>query len=114
MSRVRKRTSAGGTSWWKPKASVTEYGDPIADRDMLAAISPMTTLDRLVSPVLFVHGDRDTNVPVAESVQAHQALQALSAPSDLLLHPGEGHTVVGRDSLVELSGRVAAWFYPWL
>jgi dipeptidyl aminopeptidase/acylaminoacyl peptidase len=76
--------------------------------------SPITTLDRLTSPVLFVHGDRDTNVPVAESVQAHQALQALGAPSDLLLLPGEGHTIVGRDHQVELSGRVAAWFDRWL
>ena len=41
-------------------------------------------------------------MPVAESVQAHQALQALGAPSDLLLLPGEGHTIVGREHLVEL------------
>jgi dipeptidyl aminopeptidase/acylaminoacyl peptidase len=64
--------------------------------------------------VLLVHGDRDTNVPVAESVQAHQALQARCARSDLLLLPGEGHTIVGRDHLVELSGRVGAWFDRWL
>jgi dipeptidyl aminopeptidase/acylaminoacyl peptidase len=95
-------------------ASVTEYGDPVTDRDMLAALSPMTDLHRLTSPVLLAHGDRDTNVPVAESVQAHQQLQALGAPSDLLLLPGEGHTVVGRDHLVELSGCVAAWFDRWL
>jgi len=108
------RTFFAGTEPWMAAASVTEYGDPVADRDMLAAISPITALDRLTSPVLFVHGDRDTNVPVAESVQAHQALQALGAPSDLLLLPGEGHTIVGRDHLVELSGRVAAWFDRWL
>jgi dipeptidyl aminopeptidase/acylaminoacyl peptidase len=95
-------------------ASVTEYGDPVADRDMLAAISPMTSLERLTSPVLLVHGDRDTNVPVAESVQAHQALQAAGAPSDLLLLPGEGHTIVGRDHVVELGRRVTAWFDRWL
>ncbi len=53
-------------------------------------------------------------MPVAESVQAHQALQALGAPSELLLLPGEGHTIVGRDHLVELSERLAAWFYRWL
>ena len=88
--------------------------DDIADRDLLTALSPMTDLERLTSPVLFVHGDRDTNVPVAESVQAHQALQALGAPSDLLLLPGEGHTIVGRDHLVALSERVAAWFDRWL
>jgi dipeptidyl aminopeptidase/acylaminoacyl peptidase len=108
------RTFFAGTEPWMAAASVTEYGDPVADRDMLAAISPATTLERLTSPVLFAHGDRDTNVPVAESVQAHQALQALGAPSDLLLLPGEGHTIVGRDHLVELSGRVAAWFDRWL
>jgi len=108
------RTFFAGTEPWMAAASVTEYGDPVADRDLLAALSPITVLDRLTSPVLFVHGDRDTNVPVAESVQAHQALQAMGAPSELLLLPGEGHTIVGRDHLVELSERVAAWFDRWL
>ncbi|MGZ4565798.1 MAG: prolyl oligopeptidase family serine peptidase [Blastococcus sp.] len=108
------RTFFAGTEPWMAAASVTEYGDPVGDREMLAAISPMTALDRLTSPVLLAHGDRDTNVPVAESVQAHQALQARGAPSDLLLLPGEGHTIVGRDHLLELSERVAAWFDRWL
>jgi dipeptidyl aminopeptidase/acylaminoacyl peptidase len=108
------RTFFAGTEPWMAGASVTEYGDPVVDRDMLAAISPMTDLERLTSPVLFVHGDRDTNVPVAESVQAHQALQALGALSDLLLLPGEGHTIVGRAHLLELSERIAAWFDRWL
>jgi dipeptidyl aminopeptidase/acylaminoacyl peptidase len=108
------RTFFAGTEPWMAAASVTEYGDPVTDREMLAALSPMTDLHRLTAPVLLAHGDRDTNVPVAESVQAHQQLQALGARSDLLLLPGEGHTVVGRDHLVELSERVAAWFDRWL
>jgi dipeptidyl aminopeptidase/acylaminoacyl peptidase len=108
------RTFFAGTEPWMAATSVTEYGDPVADHEMLAALSPMTGLERLTSPVLLAHGDRDTNVPVAESVQAHQALQAVGATSDLLLLPGEGHTVVGRDHVVELSGRLAAWFDRWL
>ena len=108
------RTFFAGTEPWMAAASVTGYGDPVTDRDMLAAPSPMTGLGRLTSPVLLAHGDRDTNVPVAESVQAHQELRALGAPSDLLLLRGEGHTVVGRHHLVELSERVAAWFDRWL
>ncbi|RBY91970.1 S9 family peptidase [Blastococcus sp. TF02-8] len=108
------RTFFAGTEPWMAGASVTEYGDPVTDREMLAAISPMTGLDRLSAPVLLAHGDRDTNVPVAESVQAHQALQARGACSDLLLFPGEGHAVVGREALVELGQRLAAWFDRWL
>ncbi len=108
------RTFFAGTEPWMAAASVTEYGDPVADREMLGAISPMTTLDRVTAPLLLAHGDRDTNVPVAESMQAHAALAARGAPCELLLLPGEGHTVVGRDHLVELSGRVTAWFDRWL
>jgi dipeptidyl aminopeptidase/acylaminoacyl peptidase len=108
------RSFFAGTEPWMAAASVTEYGDPVTDREMLAALSPLTALDRLTAPVLLAHGDRDTNVPVAESVQAHQALQALGARSELFLLPGEGHTVVGREHLVELSERVAEWFTRWL
>jgi dipeptidyl aminopeptidase/acylaminoacyl peptidase len=108
------RTFFAGTEPWMAAASVTEYGDPVGDRALLASLSPLAALDRVTAPVLLVHGDRDTNVPVAESVQAHEALQALGAISDLLLLPGEGHTVVGREHVVELSDRVAAWFGRWL
>jgi dipeptidyl aminopeptidase/acylaminoacyl peptidase len=108
------RTFFAGTEPWMAAASVTEYGDPVTDRDMLAAISPMTMLDRLSAPVLLTHGDRDTNVPVLESIQAHQELTALGAPAELLLLKGEGHTIVGRENLLHLSERVAEWFDRWL
>ncbi|WP_138760908.1 S9 family peptidase [Modestobacter altitudinis] len=108
------RTFFAGTEPWMAAASVTEYGDPVADREMLAALSPMTALDRLTAPVLLTHGDRDTNVPVLESVQAHQELTALGAPAELVLLRGEGHTIVGRENLLHLSERVAEWFDRWL
>lgn len=108
------RTFFAGTEPWMAAASVTEYGDPVADRELLAALSPMTALDRVTAPVLLCHGDRDTNVPVAESVQAHQELQARGARSELLLLPGEGHTIVGREHVVEMAGRITAWFDRWL
>jgi hypothetical protein len=36
------------------------------------------------------------------------------ADRDLLLLPGEGHPIVGREHLVELSERIVAWFDRWL
>jgi dipeptidyl aminopeptidase/acylaminoacyl peptidase len=108
------RTFFAGTEPWMAAASVTEYGDPVSDREMLAALSPMTALDRLTAPVLLTHGDRDTNVPVLESVQAHQELTARGAAAELLLLRGEGHTIVGRENLLDLSERVTEWFDRWL
>ncbi|SCX38978.1 Dipeptidyl aminopeptidase/acylaminoacyl peptidase [Klenkia marina] len=108
------RTFFAATEPWMAAASVTEYGDPVADREMLATISPMTSFARLRSPVLLAHGDRDTNVPAAESVQAHQALTALGGPAELLLLPGEGHTVVGRENVVAVTEATVGWFDRWL
>ncbi|MPQ99328.1 prolyl oligopeptidase family serine peptidase [Modestobacter sp. I12A-02628] len=108
------RTFFAGTEPWMAAASVTEYGHPVHERHMLAGISPMTALEELRSPVLLAHGNRDSNVPVAESVQAYQGLSAVGAPCELLLLPGEGHTIVGRENLVLLTERVAEWFDRWL
>ena len=38
------RTFFAGTEPWMAAASVTEYGDPVTDRELLAALSPMTDL----------------------------------------------------------------------
>ena len=108
------RTVVSGHVLLASSGLVAWTGYLIADRDMLAAISPMTALDRLTAPVLLCHGDRDSNVPVLESIQAHQELTALGAPAELLLLKGEGHTVVGRENLLHLSERVAEWFDRWL
>ena len=108
------RTFFAGTEPWMAAASVTEYGDPATEADLLASLSPMPLLDRVTAPVLLVHGDRDTNVPVGESVQAAAALAARRHPSELLLLPGEGHTIVGHGNVTELSDRVVGWFDSWL
>ena len=88
------------------------YGIPTTGLRYFTVYGPWGRPD--MSPVLFAHGDRDTNVPVAESVQAHQALQALGARSELLLLSGEVHTIVDREHVVELSSAVVAWFDRWL
>jgi dipeptidyl aminopeptidase/acylaminoacyl peptidase len=77
-------------------------------------LSPLTHLSQVRSPTLLVHGDRDTNVPVAESIRAHVALKGTGVPTDLLLLPGEGHTIVAAGHRVELALRICDWFLEWL
>ena len=102
------------TESWMAGASVTEYGDPLLEADLLRALSPLTHLSQVRSPTLLVHGDQDTNVPVGESVRAHAALREADIPTELVLLPGEGHTVVGAAHRAELALAVCSWFVRWL
>jgi dipeptidyl aminopeptidase/acylaminoacyl peptidase len=102
------------TESWMAAASVTEYGDPRADAEMLYDLSPLHRMHEVLAPTLLVHGEQDTNVPVIESVRAHDALSVSGVPTELLLLPGEGHTIVGRAARIELSKVVTRWHERWI
>jgi dipeptidyl aminopeptidase/acylaminoacyl peptidase len=79
------------TEPWIAKAAVTKYGDPEQDALLLASLSPLRRADRIRVPLLVVHGELDTNVPVNESHQLVVALRAEGADVEYLELMGEGH-----------------------
>ena len=101
------------TETWMAAASVTEYGDPQTDAGLLRELSPLPRFDRETAPILLVHGEQDTNVPVGESIRAHRALQAVGARSELLLLPGEGHTIVGHHGRISSTQAIVEWHTRW-
>lgn len=107
------RTFFEHTEPWMAAASVTEYGDPVADADLLADLSPLARFDRMRTPTFYMHGESDTNVPVVESVQASRALAAAGVPTELMLLPGEGHTIVGRDGRIASTEGIVDWHLRW-
>jgi dipeptidyl aminopeptidase/acylaminoacyl peptidase len=70
----------GGTLWQKT-APLQTYWDH----------SPLKYVASARTPTLFLHGENDTRVPVAQSVEMHRALKALGIPSELHTAPGEPH-----------------------
>ncbi len=79
------------TETWIGAAAISKYGDPVADRLLLRALSPLRRAERIVAPVLVVHGELDTNVPVGEATQIVGALRALGRDVEYLQLDGEGH-----------------------
>ncbi|HLI56976.1 MAG TPA: prolyl oligopeptidase family serine peptidase, partial [Actinomycetota bacterium] len=65
--------------------------DPERDADLLAALSPLRRAEDIRAPVLVIHGEGDTNVPVSESHQMVAALRALGRDVEYLQLDGEGH-----------------------
>lgn len=67
-------------------------GGIVRDRPELArAMSTLHQVSGDDPPFLIIHGDRDPQVPLAQSERLHAKLQAAGVPTELHVLPGAGH-----------------------
>lgn len=105
------------TEPWIASAAFPKYGYPIQDGDLLRAVSPLERLAGMPeagegaagTPVLFVHGLHDTNVPPSEYMQMKAALDARGVPTDVLELPDEGHVFVRVANRRRIAEAMVAW-----
>ena len=97
------------TEPWIAAAAVSKYGDPVADADLLRDLSPITRIDRLTTPLMIVHGENDSNVPVIEAEQVVAALAERGVEHKYLLFPDEGHELQHRTSRAEYLRETVGW-----
>ncbi|WP_205650288.1 S9 family peptidase [Actinoplanes solisilvae] len=102
------------TEPWIASAAVSKYGDPVADRELLADLSPITRIDRLRTPLMVVHGENDSNVPVIEAEQVVKALAERGVPHRYLLFPDEGHELLHRSSRADYLRETVDWLTTYL
>jgi dipeptidyl aminopeptidase/acylaminoacyl peptidase len=104
------RTFLRNTAPYRRILRISEYGDPDADADALAKLSPMTYIDRAKAPLLIVQGASDPRVPAGESIQIHDALEKKGVPCDLTIFPDEGHGAQKRENRVYTLAKSIAFF----
>ncbi|GAA5080464.1 dipeptidyl aminopeptidase/acylaminoacyl peptidase [Thermocatellispora tengchongensis] len=74
-----------------------------AGSDTYARLSPHLSLERISTPMLVVHGDRDYRVPIGEALRLWWDLQRSSVESKFLYFPDENHWVLK-------PGNIVAWY----
>jgi dipeptidyl aminopeptidase/acylaminoacyl peptidase len=79
------------TGPWRRKLREAEYGSLEHHRDVLERISPIHKVDRIVAPLIVVHGANDPRVPIGESEQIVEQLRKLGRPVEYLRYEDEGH-----------------------
>jgi dipeptidyl aminopeptidase/acylaminoacyl peptidase len=77
-------------------------------------VSPISFASRVRTPVLIVHGEDDTNVPLGQAIYFHRALSRFGATHEFVIYPREGHGFVERNHQLDLLRRTRAWFDRWL
>lgn len=84
-------------------------GGTVEEREDLARLaSPATHVSPRCPPMLLLHGDADTVVPLEETAEFHRSLKAAGVDSTLRALPGAGHgwdPALTRDAIVSFFNR---------
>jgi dipeptidyl aminopeptidase/acylaminoacyl peptidase len=88
-----------------------ELGQPWQHMDVwLRNAYPFYHNDRIVTPTLFLVGDKDMNVPMLNSEQMYQALKSRGIDSKLVIYPGQFHGFTRPSFLKDRMERWLAWY----
>ena len=70
--------------------------------------------DKIKTPVLFMSGLKDFNVPTAGSEQMYQALKSQGIPTELVLYPNQFHGITTPSYQVDRLQRYITWYNKYL
>jgi dipeptidyl aminopeptidase/acylaminoacyl peptidase len=97
------RTLESIPPWWEAQrlALYEEIGDPVKDREMLKAISPVFHADKIRRPLLVLQGKNDPRVIKPESDDIVSAVKAAGVPVEYVVFDDEGHGFTKKKNEIE-------------
>jgi dipeptidyl aminopeptidase/acylaminoacyl peptidase len=88
-----------------------ELGPPWRNPEAWMRVSfPFLHADRIVTPTLFLCGEKDFNVPLLNSEQMYQALRSLGRDTQLVIYPGQYHGLTKPSYERDRLERGLAWY----
>lgn len=93
-------------------------GEPEQQRELLARLSPMSAIERVRTPTLFLQGTDDERCPRGQSEELFVKLRRTGrAPTEMVLYPGGSHHVfsTGKPAhRVDVQQRLVQWLERWV
>ncbi len=113
---ISDHTSYWGEGYWGYSYSEVSMANsyPWSETDLYVKQSPLYNAHKVDTPILFVHGDADTNVPVGESIQMYTALKLLGKETDMVLVKDQNHHILDYNKRILWQNTIFAWFAKWL
>jgi dipeptidyl aminopeptidase/acylaminoacyl peptidase len=78
--------------------------------DLLWERSPLRHVARVRTPVLFLHGENDNDVPISEAEQYYIALKDAGVETVMVRYPREGHGLRETAHVIDSIERSIAWY----
>ena len=113
---ITNHTSYWGEGYWGYNYSEVSMANsyPWSHRDLYVNQSPLFNADKIHTPLLLLHGNADTNVPLIESLQMFTALKLLGREVALVEVEGENHHILEYGKKEKWLATQMAWFAKWL
>ncbi|HEY2051852.1 MAG TPA: S9 family peptidase [Caulobacteraceae bacterium] len=89
-------------------------GDPVKDKAVYEASSPLTYIHHLSAPLLVLQGDNDIRVPRTQALEIVDLLKQDGRTVDVHFYPNEGHGFVKRENQIDSLERTIVWFDKYL
>ena len=89
-------------------------GDPVKDRAIYDAASPITYIHNVKAPLLVLQGENDPRVPKEEAEQVVELLKKDGKTVDAHYYPNEGHGFEKRENQIDSIRRSVEWFDKYL
>ncbi len=83
---------------------------PWRDPHRYARNSPLTSVERINTPVMLIHGDLDSTGSATQAEEMFTALSRLNRDAVFVRYWGEGHTLTSPANLRDLWPRRLAWY----
>lgn len=105
----------GGGYWGVAyNAVAAANSQPWNARDIFVEQSPLFWADKINTPILFCHGQKDTNVPPHESHQMFAAMKLLGKTAELITFKDEDHGIMDYKRRIQWGKSHMAWFDRFL
>lgn len=113
---IANHTSYWGEGYWGYNYSEVSMANsyPWSHRQLYVNQSPLFNADKIHTPLLLLHGNADTNVPLIESLQMFTALKLLGREVSLVEVEGENHHILDYSKKEKWLATQMAWFQKWL
>jgi len=113
---ISDHTTYWGYGYWGYSYSEVSMANsyPWSETELYVKNSPIYQVDKIHTPLLFLHGTKDVNVPINNSIQMFTALKLLGRETAMVCVEGEDHGVVDYNKRMEWLRTSLAWFQKYL
>lgn len=109
-------TSYWGEGYWgySYNAIAAAKSYPWSNPELFTKQGSLFNADKIHTPLLLLHGTRDTNVPIGESIQLFNALKILGRTVEFITVEDQDHVITDYNKRKLWQNTIMAWFAKYL